>query len=276
MLALTNAYRALANGGVVGAPRLTVDAANAPAPTRRVYSAASTFIIDDILADRSARALTFGLENPLATRVWSAAKTGTSKDMRDNWCIGFTRRYTVGVWVGNFSGDPMRNVSGVTGAAPIWRDIVHRLHAEDGSSPPTPPTGVLRRSIAFDPPVESDRDDWFMRGTELNVVHSDTALESGENGDATTATPRIRYPAEGSVIALDPDIPDAAQRVVFQASLPARGLRWRLDGDELPDDGARGRVDWFPLSGKHSLALEDASGKTLSRVGFEVRGNARR
>ena len=72
---------------------------------------------------------TFGLENPLATRVWSAVKTGTSKDMRDNWCIGFTSRYTVGVWVGNFSGAPMHDVSGVTGAAPIWRDLVQWLHA---------------------------------------------------------------------------------------------------------------------------------------------------
>ena len=50
--------------------------------------------------------------------------------MRDNWCIGYTSRYTVGVWVGNFSGAPMHDVSGVTGAAPIWRDVVHFLHRE--------------------------------------------------------------------------------------------------------------------------------------------------
>ena len=282
LLALTNAYRTLANGGVAGAARLSIDATTntlsttRPAATRRVFGAASSFIVDDILADRSARALTFGLENPLATRVWSAAKTGTSKDMRDNWCIGFTRRYTVGVWVGNFSGDPMRNVSGVTGAAPIWRDIVHRLHAQDRSMPPTPPTSVVRQTIAFEPPVETDREEWFMRGTEQRTMRSDAGVDAANGTDTTTATPRIRYPADGSVIALDPDIPDAAQRVVFQASLPARGLRWRLDGDELTGDGTHSRVDWFPLSGKHSLALEDETGKTLSRVGFEVRGNARR
>ena len=102
-----------------------------PLRRRAVCSARdSAFIIGDILSDRSARATSFGLENALATRVWSAVKTGTSKDMRDNWCVGFTSRYTVGVWVGNFSGAPMRDVSGVTGAAPIWRDIVHRLHAQ--------------------------------------------------------------------------------------------------------------------------------------------------
>ncbi len=50
-------------------------------------------------------------------------KTGTSKDMRDNWCIGFTDRYTVGVWVGNASGEPMHDVSGVSGAAPVWQAL---------------------------------------------------------------------------------------------------------------------------------------------------------
>ena len=62
----------------------------------------------DILADRESRSPTFGLENPLATRFWTAVKTGTSKEMRDNWCVGYSRRYTVGVWVGNFAGEPMR------------------------------------------------------------------------------------------------------------------------------------------------------------------------
>src|SRR4029450_10493318 len=88
-------------------------------------------VIGDILSDRSARAATFGIDNALATRVWSAAKTGTSKDMRDNWCIGYTSRYTVGVWVGNFSGAPMHDVSGVTGAAPSWRDLLHRSDATE-------------------------------------------------------------------------------------------------------------------------------------------------
>ena len=70
-----------------------------------------------ILADNGARARTFGLASALATRGFAAVKTGTSKDLRDNWCVGFTDRYTVGVWVGNASGEPMHEVSGVSGAA---------------------------------------------------------------------------------------------------------------------------------------------------------------
>ena len=95
-----------ANGGrwsEVAAPRLP----RTPPPVQvgqPVLSAASAFIVGDILADHQARAATFGLDSVLATRFWTAVKTGTSKDMRDNWAVGSSARYTVGVWVGNASG----------------------------------------------------------------------------------------------------------------------------------------------------------------------------
>ena len=109
---LVNAYRTLANGGLYSAMRLVGGAP--PTPSRQIYSPATAFLISDILADRASRATTFGLENALATRFWSAVKTGTSKDMRDNWCVGYTSRFTVGVWVGNFCGASMHDVSGIT------------------------------------------------------------------------------------------------------------------------------------------------------------------
>ncbi len=198
---------------------------------------------------------------------------GTSKDMRDNWCIGYTSRYTVGVWVGNFSGAPMQDVSGVTGAAPIWRDVVQWLHAADASVPAAAPAGVARRTVAFLPAVESARDEWFVRGTEMEVVRSGQDPENCSSGELAGATPRIRYPAAGAVIALDPDIPDAAQRVVFEAAPAIEGLRWRLDSGAV-EKSRRGRADWAPASGRHTLALEDAMGKALSSVAFEVRGNS--
>jgi len=74
------------------------------------------FLVADILADPAGWALTFGMESPLVTRGWSAVKTGTSKGMRDNWCIGWNREVVVGVWVGNFEGDAMRDVSVVNSA----------------------------------------------------------------------------------------------------------------------------------------------------------------
>ena len=265
LLALTNAYRTLANRGMQGPVRMRPDAV--PLPSRRIFGAPASFIVADILADRSARATTFGLENPLATRVWSAAKTGTSKDMRDNWCVGFTSRYTIGVWVGNFSGAPMHDVSGVTGAAPIFRDLVHFLHRAEHSVAPAPPAGVQALTVSFEPPVESARREWFVRGTGEAVVRA-SAARGGSDEDS--AMPRIRYPASETIIALDPDIPAMHQRVTFVAAPAAAGLRWKLDADTLADRG--GRALWAPTPGRHTLVLEDARGDAVSRVEFEVRG----
>src|SRR5437016_5731719 len=162
---LVSAYRTLANGGIQSGLRLVQDRRNAVS-TSRVLSQEAAFLVSDVLSDREARSDTFGLESALATRYWSAVKTGTSKDMRDNWCIGYSRRYTVGVWVGNFSGEPMRNVSGVTGAAPVWIDVMTALHRGTPSVPPSPPPGVLTARVSFAGDVEPPRRDWFLRGTE--------------------------------------------------------------------------------------------------------------
>jgi penicillin-binding protein 1C len=130
LLALTNAYRALANGGLFTPPALR-GAHGAPAARAWPMWRPRTWW-SDILADNNARVRTFGLDSALRTRGFAAVKTGTSKDMRDNWCVGFTDRYTVGVWVGNASGEPMHDVSGISGAAPVWQRAgaggpVHRL-----------------------------------------------------------------------------------------------------------------------------------------------------
>ena len=130
---LVNAYRTLANGGVLSPMRLF--AAAAPQGSR-IYSPAASWLVSDMLADRASRSATFGLENNLATRYWSAVKTGTSKDMRDNWCVGYTARFTVGVWVGNFSGAARHDVTGITGAAPVWLEVMKPCCLKD--IPPTP------------------------------------------------------------------------------------------------------------------------------------------
>jgi penicillin-binding protein 1C len=265
LLALTNAYRTLANGGLYSAPHfLPTDALASP---RRVLGADAAFIVTDILADRGARAPTFGLENSLATRVWSAAKTGTSKDMRDNWCVGYTARYTIGVWVGNFSGAPMHDVSGVEGAAPVWRDLVHYLHRNEPSRAPTAPSGLVAVHVAFQPEVEPARREWFVKGTQMFEVHSDA------DDAARAAETAIRYPANDTIIALDPDIPGSHQRVVFTAGGVAGTTTWQLDGVVLATGTAH--VDWMPQPGRHVLALVDAAGQEVSRVSFEVRGRYR-
>jgi penicillin-binding protein 1C len=259
LLELANAYRTLANGGRQGSiaflPR-------AHAPARRLLEPGAVFIVADILSDRAARSATFGLRNELATSFWSAVKTGTSKDMRDNWCVGFSRRYTVGVWVGNFDGRSMWDVSGVAGSAPVWRDLMDYLHRDLPSPAPAAPRELVQRSVAFSPAVEPARVEWFVRGTETARVE---ALALPERA------PKILAPAEHSLIALDPDIPPHLQRVDFRAQA-GKGLRWRLDG--APLGPADQDIAWPPAAGEHELMLVDEGGRSVAAVRFAVRGAA--
>ncbi len=249
---LVSGYRTLANGGRRGTMRLSSEEGRGP--HRQVLSPQSAFIISDILSDREARSSTFSLENPLATRFWTAVKTGTSKDMRDNWCVGYSDRYTVGVWVGNFSGAPMWDVSGVTGAAPVWFEVMNRLHAGMTSSSPLPPPGIVSVMVSHD--VDGRRSvprrEWFIAGTERSEVRS--AREQGR--------PRILYPAPDTVIAMDPDIPADLQRVFFRSTQNARLM---LDGAVLTN------ASWSPVAGRHRLTLLAPDGAVTDQITFEVR-----
>jgi penicillin-binding protein 1C len=256
LLELTNAYRTLANGGLHGP--VSLRARPTPQPVK-VMDPAASFIVGDILADRGARSPTFGLRSDLATAYWSAVKTGTSKDMRDNWCVGYTDRYTVGVWVGNFDGQPTWDVSGVSGAAPVWRDVMDFLHRDRPGRQGAAPSALLRRTVAYAPAHEPAREEWFLRGTETALV---------EAVPAARRAPKIVYPVDGSIVAVDPDIPDSVERVVFQAQ-GAGGHRWRLDGRDLGP--APEALAWQPALGEHRLELVDGEGKAVGVSRFEVR-----
>jgi len=259
LLELANAYRALANGGEWRPVRFTPG--DEPGPGRRALDPAAAFIVGDVLADRGARAPTFGLESPLAARSWAA---GTSKDMRDNWALGYSDRYTVGVWVGNFSGAPMWDVSGVSGAAPVWQEVMNRLHRGAPSHAPAAPPGVVTRRVRFDPALEPAREEYFVAGTEMPEVRV----------AATPARARIAYPGDGTIVALDPDIPAGRQRIALRASGAGSGGSWRIDGRLA--GSADGVALWQPAPGRHRLALLDAEGRELDAVRFEVRGAPRR
>ena len=293
LLHLTNAFRSLANGGRFS-PLVVLPTRARPAFTP-VLDARAAFIVGDILSDGNARARTFGTDSVLATRFWSAVKTGTSKDMRDNWAVGWSDRYTVGVWVGNASGAAMHDVSGTSGAAPVWATVMGFLHAREPSRPPRPPQGLVQWPVRFGPaggdgdsataslPLEAARTEWFVPGTQQsvfainNVAGGALSVSAGGQKRSKPAEPqadlgpaRILMPVHGTVIALDPDIPPQSQRLRLQAADRATPrLAWRMDGKPL----GRGAVlEWLPWPGRHTLELVDAQGLVLDTVRFEVRG----
>lgn len=252
------AYRSLALGGRWSPLRLT--AASPRAKARQVLSPEAAWITADILADPNARAGTFGVDSALRLPFWAAAKTGTSKAMRDNWCIGFSDRFTVGVWVGNLEGDPMRAVSGTSGAAPVWRDVMMALHAGAPSRPAPPPAGVEARPIRFAEGIEQPRREYFLKGTALAEVAS---------APPAARRPRIVNPVAGSVYALDPDIPIDRQRLAVAVSGEVTGHRLLLDRQDLGTADSRPLI--LPGRGQHRLRLVDLGGRVVDQILFTIR-----
>lgn len=180
LLELSGAYAALANGGRKVEPatimRVT-DAAGqiryqrATDPGPQVLDPRAVFLTTDILSDNHARAAAFGEGSPLRLDRPAAAKTGTTTDFRDNWTIGYTPDYVTGVWVGNADNEPMRLVSGITGAAPIWRDVMNLVHGQQAANPFSRPDGLEKHTVcAINGLLPSDGcrtiDEWFIAGTE--------------------------------------------------------------------------------------------------------------
>ena len=158
LLELTAAYGAFANGGHKVEPvtinRITDHAGqvlyetpDALNPGPPVMDARTAYLITDILSDNYARRSTFGAGSPLRLDRPAAAKTGTTQDWRDNWTVGYTPEMVVGVWVGNADNEPMRHVSGVTGAAPIWNDVIQQLLKTHPAREFPQPPGLAQETV---------------------------------------------------------------------------------------------------------------------------------
>ncbi|WP_060687649.1 transglycosylase domain-containing protein [Ardenticatena maritima] len=179
LLELTNAYATFATLGVWhptrallrledGGGRVLWEAP--PPPGEQRLDPRVAFLISDILADPDARAPAFGRYNPLTLSFPAAAKTGTTTDFRDNWTVGYTPELVVGVWVGNTDNSSMRNVSGVDGAGPIWRDVMQTVLRDQRPTWYTPPDGLVRVEICTasgllpTPLCPYRRLEWFLEG----------------------------------------------------------------------------------------------------------------
>jgi len=176
LLELANAYRMLANGGVWRPYWWWAVPSGVRADSeagRRVMSRGAAVLVLDVLSDPVARIPGFGLNTPFDFPFPVAVKTGTSRHFTDNWAVGTTGGSTVAVWVGNFSGRPMDDVSGVTGAGPLLhRAIILTAERYAPGGLPSPgsvgavPVTICRLSGLRATPECPGMVEWFVVGTE--------------------------------------------------------------------------------------------------------------
>ncbi|MDZ7957425.1 MAG: penicillin-binding protein 1C [Aulosira sp. DedQUE10] len=251
-------------------------------PPRLRGGVATWQLITDMLSDRHARATAFGVDSVLNLPFPSAVKTGTSSNFRDTWTLGFTTDYTVATWVGNFTGEPMRQVSGVTGAAPLWNRIMLHLHEHQEPANFLPPQGLVQLPICaisglkptpdcasvvqeyFYPEdkiayenqqpgnLSPEYDEWLARQQQATFNTSNLKILSPHNGDLF-----LLYPGE-----------QTTQKLEFKlAGKTSEPVAWQLNGEKLAKDSANS-LFWHLRPG--NWTLEAKSGKISDRVSFQV------
>ena len=159
---------------------------------KKVLPDGVAFIISDILADNGARLLEFGDNSELKIpKQTVSVKTGTTNDYRDNWTIGYTPSFLVATWVGNDDNSQMSGlVSGITGAAPIWNDIMSHLLEGRAPEPISRPPGIIQKSVCSDTGLSTSttgasgscptRFEYILKGTEATkgqITTGDTQVD---------------------------------------------------------------------------------------------------
>jgi len=260
LLELSGAYQAVANGGLRVPPvailRVTdsfgrvIDEYRPPEGVP-VLRAEDAYLITDILADNQARTPAFGPNSPLNLSRPAAAKTGTTNDFRDDWTIGFTPDIVVGVWVGNADNSPMQGVSGVSGAGPIWHNVMERAlegtPVRDFIRPPTivemeicadsgtAPSQLCPRRITEifaqdQPPLGPEHD-----------IHQMVPIDTGFNCIAHEFSPPNRvveryfqvYPPDGRAWAVEHGIEQPPDPCPERAGAAQALISWPTDGQTV-------------------------------------------
>jgi len=260
LVELTNAYATIARQGRYFPP--VIFPGKSSITGRQAFAPASAWLITDILSDPAARAPSFPPGGPLDLPFRCAVKTGTSSDFRDNWCIGFTPRFTVGVWAGNFESQPMKGISGITGAGPIFNRTMQQVHKNTPAEWFPRPPGLV--DVKIDPrngkrvsatgqnardgqaeivpegalPAMAGPADYDDTGLALldpaytawfNSRYNSRRGELELNPDQRSAKAlRIISPADNATFLLDPEIPSGSDRLRPVTNLPGTAI-WHSD-----------------------------------------------
>jgi membrane carboxypeptidase/penicillin-binding protein len=267
LLEETAAYAAFANGGHAVRPtairRVEDSAGNllwSPGSSLgdRVLDERVAYLITHVLSDDQARIPSFGEASVLQLTRPAAVKTGTSTDYRDNWTVGYTPDLVAGVWAGNADNEPMLDVSGISGAAPIWHDFMElALKGQPAGQFPMPAGMVEVEVCALSgllpgPECPHRVKELFVQGTEPTQVctmHQRFAIDSATGLRATSDTPPERVVERVYTV-----LPPEAREWARQQGLPEPPAEAR---DRAPGAGAGNQLASAdaPLQGQEPESL---------------------
>ena len=262
---MVQAYATLARGGEFRTLRWHLGVMGSSGPRRRVYDSQICSVIADILSDPESRRLEFGTNSVLSFPVQTAVKTGTSNDYRDAWALGFSDRYTTGVWMGNADQRPMYEVTGSLGPALVLRAIFAELHRHTQSKSLFLSRKLVSRRICTKTGALAGNScptatEWFR---PERAPAASCSTHSGHQGSPSPQTLfeipiRLQSPTPGLHIALDPRIPDELEQFAFQLSAGPDALRveWILDDRVIATSRASEpsfpNLLWHPTRGTHT------------------------
>ncbi|MBW4431172.1 MAG: penicillin-binding protein 1C [Pelatocladus maniniholoensis HA4357-MV3] len=239
-------------------------------------------LITDMLSDNHARATAFGVDSVLNLPFPAAVKTGTSSNFRDTWTVGFTGDYTVATWIGNFNGEPMRQVSGVTGAAPLWNRMMLHLHEHHQPAKFPVPEGLVQLPIcAFSglkptPDCVSVVEEYFYPEDISAYKHQTNFTLSSQYNDWLAKQPQSNFgsdklkilsPRNDDLFLLSPG-EEGQQKLEFKlAGTSSESVEWWLNGEKLTTNSTQS-LFWRLHPGNWTLSVK--SGDLTDSVTFQV------
>jgi len=297
LMELTNAYATLARMGtyqpVSFFPNITTSASSHTIKPNQTTRPA--WMLAQTMSDNAARTAAFGPHSHLRLPFPCAVKTGTSTDFRDNWCLGFTAEFTIGVWTGNLDNTPMRGISGVTGAGPIFHAAMIRLHqdhtpswydqpeemlschihTQTGKRLPKATENTITLVLPTDQlPLTDQAGDYAPDGKILlDARYSDWissradlarfVLTDESSPPAYHHLPlHILSPSREAKYLLDPDLPGQGKQLRLKTDYPGDAT-WSSPTLKIKTQNGTSTATLQP--GAHKITLTDATGRTITR-----------
>lgn len=298
---LANAYRMIARDGVFSPPIFFMDGGprsreNAEAP---LFEAEDCALLKHILSDDRSREAAFGRDGYLSPGFRVAAKTGTSQDFKDNFALGFSDAFTVGVWVGNPDRRAMKGVSGISGAGPIFSAVFQTLHrrspqtlsiddklfetkkicALSGNTPGPFCAEVVdeiflkTRSRASEKNCEWHGKDGLILPEEYaEWLHRSKGNHSEVAKVKLSETLAIKSPKDRDRFLFDARLNEAGQGIPVRVATSLRSGKviFLINGEKVAEAGYPFRQSFFLKPGEYTLSLVHESGAKSRPVSFHV------